>query len=42
MSIADLITFIALFGFAVIELPMLFITWDDWAKRKEWEEENGK
>ena len=32
MSIGELITFVALFGFAVVVLPLLFVVIDDWRK----------
>ena len=32
MSIGELFTFVALFAFAVIVLPLLFIIIDDWIK----------
>ena len=32
MSIGEVVTFVALFAFAVIVLPLLFIVIDDWRK----------
>ena len=32
MTISEVITFIALFGFTVVVLPMIFIVIDDWRK----------
>ena len=32
MTIGNLVTFVALFGFAVVVLPLLFIVIDDWRK----------
>ena len=32
MSISEVVTFVALFGFAVVVLPLLFIVIDDWRK----------
>jgi hypothetical protein len=32
MSIGELITFVALFGFVVVVLPLIFIVIDDWRK----------
>ena len=32
MSISEVVTLVALFGFAVVVLPLLFIVIDDWRK----------
>ena len=42
MSIYEVITFVALFGFAVIVLPLVFILVDDEVEKRKWEKENGK
>ena len=42
MSIGELITFVALFGFAVIVLPLIFILVDDEVEKRKWEKERGK
>lgn len=42
MSIMELVGYVVLFAFATIALPMLWITWNDWANQKEWEEEHGE
>ena len=42
MTITNLITFIALFGFAVVVLPLLFVLVDDAVKQNKWEKENGE
>ena len=42
MSIGEVITFVALFGFAVVVLPLLFVLVDDAVKQNKWEKENGE
>ena len=42
MTIGNLITFIALFGFAVVVLPLIFILVDDEVDKRKWEKERGK
>ena len=46
MTIGNLVTFIAVFGFAVIVLPLVFILVDDVIQQKKWskelEKENGE
>ena len=42
MSIGELIAFIALFAFATIALPLIFILVDDEVEKRKWEKERGK
>ena len=42
MSIYEVITFVALFAFAVIVLPLVFILVDDEVKKRKWEKEHGE
>ena len=42
MSIGEVITFVALFAFATIVLPLIFILVDDEVEKRKWEKENGK
>ena len=42
MTIGNLVTFIALFGFAVVVLPLLFVIVDDAVQQKKWEEQDGE
>ena len=39
MTIGNLITFIALFGFSVVVLPLIFVLVDDAIQQKKWEKE---
>ena len=42
MSIGEVITFVALFAFAVIVLPLVFILVDDEVEKRKWEKEHGE
>ena len=42
MSIGEVITFVELFGFAVIVLPLIFILVYDEVEKRKWEKERGK
>ena len=42
MTIGNLVTFVALFGFAVVVLPLIFVAVDDAIQQKKWEKENGE
>ena len=42
MTIGNLVTFVALFSFAVVVLPLIFVLVDDAVKQNKWEKENGE
>ena len=42
MSIGELFTFVALFAFAVVVLPLLFVVIEDEYQQRKWEKKNGK
>ena len=42
MTIGNLVTFVALFGFAVVVLPLIFVVVDDAIQQKKWESEDGE
>ena len=42
MSIGELFAFVALFAFATIVFPLIFILVDDEVEKRKWEKERGK
>ena len=42
MSISDVVIFVALFSFAVVVLPLLFVVIEDECRQREWGKKDGE